>query len=345
MPSDGIWRKTATPVAVQGHGLAVMLRSSDVLVPSWGGEILLRMDAIAPVAAFPQAAASVRPAERLVIVIDGAGPDTAALANVALDNLGGTDRAGIIDAMHARPVLPLLPGAHHTLLRAAVERLLAQTDHARSQQVGARSGGGAGAGARLDHGGAARGPRRSHLAPRPRAHRRRGSRARWGSPRGGAARAGGRRHRGPRGDHRSRRRLRPRRLRRRPGRGRRFAGRSPRHHRSRAASARRRGARRRHPLHLGGARARAHDRGLRRRHLARPLRRQPRARPGLRGRGPHRGGPHRPPALGPGRAARAHRHRQATATSAAAAPRPRRPRSAAATPTTWRRSRGRGTAT
>jgi hypothetical protein len=138
MPSDGVWRKTATPVAVQGHGLAVVLRSSDVLIPSWGGEILLRMDAIAPVAAFPDVASSVRPPERLVLVVDGTGPDTMALADIALDNLGGTDRAGIIDATQARPVLPLLPGSHHTLLHAAVDRLLAQTDRSRSQSTAAR---------------------------------------------------------------------------------------------------------------------------------------------------------------------------------------------------------------
>jgi hypothetical protein len=131
MPADGIWRKTSTPVAVQGHGLAVILRSSDVLIPSWGGEILLRMDAIAPVEAFPRAAASVRAPERITIIVDGAGPDTLALADVVLDNLGGGDRAGVIDASFARPVLPLLPGSHHTLLHAAVERLLAQDNRAR----------------------------------------------------------------------------------------------------------------------------------------------------------------------------------------------------------------------
>ncbi len=138
MPSDGIWRKTSTPVAVQGPGLAVVLRSSDVLIPSWGGEILLRMDAIAPVAAFPAAASSVRPALRLAIIVDGTGADTAALADVALDNLGAADRVGILDATLARPVLPLLPGSHHTLLHAAVERLLAQTEHARSSQPASR---------------------------------------------------------------------------------------------------------------------------------------------------------------------------------------------------------------
>src|SRR5215468_2668457 len=30
LPADGVWRATATPVAVEGRGLAVVLRSSDV---------------------------------------------------------------------------------------------------------------------------------------------------------------------------------------------------------------------------------------------------------------------------------------------------------------------------
>ena len=138
MPSDGIWRKSSTPVPVQGPGLAVVLRSSDVLIPSWGGEILLRLDAIAPVAAFPRAASSVRPPERLVVILDGDGADTLALADDLLENLGGADRVGVIDATSARPVLPLVPASHRTLLHGAVERLLAQGPRARSHEPSAR---------------------------------------------------------------------------------------------------------------------------------------------------------------------------------------------------------------
>jgi hypothetical protein len=138
LPADGVWRKTATPVPVQGPGLAVVLRSSDVLIPSWGGEILLRMDAIAPVKAFPHAAASVRPTERLVIVVDGSGADTLALADAAIDDLGGADRAGVVDATGARAVLPLVPGGNRTLLHATVERLLMQGDPSRGHDPSAR---------------------------------------------------------------------------------------------------------------------------------------------------------------------------------------------------------------
>lgn len=129
IPRDGIWRKTSTAVPVQGRGLAVVLRSSDVLVPSWGGEILVRLDAVAPAAAFPNAAASVRPIEELVIVIDGPRADTTSLVSTALDDLGGADHVALIDAGSAgvpRPVLPLVPGSHRTLVSATVERLVAQ---------------------------------------------------------------------------------------------------------------------------------------------------------------------------------------------------------------------------
>src|SRR5262249_19541859 len=130
LPSDGVWRKTSTPVPVQGRGLAVILRSSDAIIPSWGGEILLRLDAIAPAAAFPKAAASVRPPERVAIVIDGATTEPSSLVTAALEDLGGADRVGLIDTgcghKGAKPALPLLPGSHRTLLQAATERLVAQ---------------------------------------------------------------------------------------------------------------------------------------------------------------------------------------------------------------------------
>ncbi len=138
MPSDGVWRKSSTPVPVQGPGLAVVLRSSDVLIPSWGGEILVRLDAIAPVAAFPRAASSVRPPERIAVILDGDGAEAMVLADVLLENLGGADRIGVIDATQARPVLPLLPASNRTLLHGAMERLLAQTPQARSREPASR---------------------------------------------------------------------------------------------------------------------------------------------------------------------------------------------------------------
>lgn len=132
LPPDGVWRETSKPVAVSGRGLAVVLRASDALVPSWGGEILLRMDAVVPAEAFPAAAASLRPAKKLVIVVDGHGPNAAPLVRVALDNLGERDRVAIVDATRARTVMPLVPGAHRTLLGAAVERVVGSADASES---------------------------------------------------------------------------------------------------------------------------------------------------------------------------------------------------------------------
>ena len=123
LPADGIWRETSTPKAIQGPGLAVALRSSDRLVPSWGGEVLLRMDAIVPAEAFP--GASVRDPARLAIVIDGHTPNTAPLIAVAIENLGGRDRVTLIDSGRARTVVPMLPGTHRTLLSGAVDRVVA----------------------------------------------------------------------------------------------------------------------------------------------------------------------------------------------------------------------------
>jgi hypothetical protein len=125
LPADGIWRHTSTPMAAEGHGLLVVLRSSDALVPSWGGEVLLRLDAIVPAAAFPAVAASVRAPRRLVIVVDGHEPGAAALIDAALENLGERDRVALVDTARARTVVPLLPGTHRTLLRGAVQRVTA----------------------------------------------------------------------------------------------------------------------------------------------------------------------------------------------------------------------------
>lgn len=124
LPADGIWRETSKPTSVSGPGLAVVLRSSDVLVPSWGGEILVRMDTVVPALAFPHAKASLRAPKKLVIVMDGHGPNTAPLVSVALDNLGERDRVALVDSTRARTVVPLVPGSHRTLLGAVVDRVM-----------------------------------------------------------------------------------------------------------------------------------------------------------------------------------------------------------------------------
>jgi hypothetical protein len=123
LPKDGVWRETSTPVTLQGRGLGILLRASDTLVPSWGGEILVRVDVAVPSLAFPEAAASLRAPERLAIVVDGRGAQVDALARAALDNLGGLDRVALIDASPARVVVPFVPGSHRTLVGAAAQRI------------------------------------------------------------------------------------------------------------------------------------------------------------------------------------------------------------------------------
>lgn len=130
IPASGVWKSTSIPMPIEGHGLAVVLRSSDELVPSWGGEILLRLDVIAPAAAFPAAAASVRAPLRVAIVLDGPVADTAALVAAAIESSGASDRVGLILAGPRHPVLPPIAGSHRTLLTAAVERLIAQSTRA-----------------------------------------------------------------------------------------------------------------------------------------------------------------------------------------------------------------------
>src|SRR5262249_2466653 len=46
LPADGVLRETSRPIAIEGRGLVVVLRASDAIVPAWGGELLLRIDAI-----------------------------------------------------------------------------------------------------------------------------------------------------------------------------------------------------------------------------------------------------------------------------------------------------------
>jgi hypothetical protein len=128
LPPDGVLRRTSSPTPVQGHGLLVLIRSSDTLVPSWGGEVLLRVDALVPPGAFPQA--RTRPTADVVIVLDGSDPHTAALADIAIDDAGERDRVAVVDSAHGRAALPALPGTHQTLLHAALERIVAHNAHA-----------------------------------------------------------------------------------------------------------------------------------------------------------------------------------------------------------------------
>jgi hypothetical protein len=123
LPADGIWRETSVPATLVGPGLRVTLRASDALVPAWGGEILLRLDVSAPAEERASHATRPRAPTRLVLVMDAGGDNAADLARALLTGVGEADRVAVVDAAHARTVLPLVPGAHRTLLGAAAARV------------------------------------------------------------------------------------------------------------------------------------------------------------------------------------------------------------------------------
>jgi hypothetical protein len=120
VPASGRFTKTSAPTVAVTPGLTITLRPSDTRVPSWGGEILVRVDVQAE--ATPGRA---RWGEDVAIVLDGRGPDTRALFEVAVSQLGGRDRIVVIDAAGAEVVVPVMPAANRSLAVAAAVRRLA----------------------------------------------------------------------------------------------------------------------------------------------------------------------------------------------------------------------------
>lgn len=119
LPKSGKFTKTSSPITLATNGLVLVVRSSDTLVPSWGGEILLRVDVHAP--ASP---GSTRDGERVAIVVDDKSEAVSALLDVALSRLGGRDQLAVIDARGARVLVPPVPATHRSLaLAAATQRL------------------------------------------------------------------------------------------------------------------------------------------------------------------------------------------------------------------------------
>jgi hypothetical protein len=116
LPKDGRFRKSSSPHVLATSGLAIVLRPSDTRVPSWGGEVLVRVDIIAPAAE-----GTARWGENVAIVIDGDGPDAVALADAALGQLAGRDRVTIIDAHGSRTIVPLMPAANRSMVLAALQ--------------------------------------------------------------------------------------------------------------------------------------------------------------------------------------------------------------------------------
>jgi hypothetical protein len=127
LPKDGRFTKTSRPTVLATTGLAIVLRPSDTRVPSWGGEVLVRVDVIAPAAE-----GTARWGENVAIVLDGDGGNAAELADAAFAQLAGRDRVTILDANGARTLVPPMPASHRSMMIAALK------NHLRTPPRGAR---------------------------------------------------------------------------------------------------------------------------------------------------------------------------------------------------------------
>jgi hypothetical protein len=131
LPQSGKFTRASRPTLVATSGLGIVLRPSDTLVPSWGGEVLVRIDLIAPAAE-----GTARFGENVAIVVDGHGPETAHLADVVLGQLAARDRVSVIDARGARVIVPSMPASHRSMIVAAIDRRMAHVGRGR-QDIGA----------------------------------------------------------------------------------------------------------------------------------------------------------------------------------------------------------------
>ena len=132
LPKDGKFTQTSRPTVLATTGLAIVLRPSDTRVPSWGGEVLVRVDVIAPAAE-----GTARWGENVAIILDGDGPDAPELTDAALAQLAGRDRVIIVDARTGKTVIPMMPASHRSLAIAALK------NHMRSRTGGTRDMGAA----------------------------------------------------------------------------------------------------------------------------------------------------------------------------------------------------------
>lgn len=128
IPKSGRFTKTSQAAVVGTTGLAIALRPSDTRVPAWGGEMLVRVDVIAPAAE-----GTARYGEDLGIVIDARGDRARALFEAALARLGGRDRVVVVDSAEGKVVVPTMPAANRSLVMAAIETRLAAAERAPRQ--------------------------------------------------------------------------------------------------------------------------------------------------------------------------------------------------------------------
>lgn len=146
VPTDGRWHRTAQPVHFRAEQLAVTLRTSDALVPSWGGELLVELelssrDTATTLAARRNKAAERgalgalpvavreedpgRPPLRLLLVVDDVSTATAELVCAALSSLSGDDQVAVVDTRGAQVLTPFLPYGHRSLIEGALRRRVA----------------------------------------------------------------------------------------------------------------------------------------------------------------------------------------------------------------------------
>lgn len=121
LPTNGRFTATSLPTLITAPGLGIVMRPSDTRVPSWGGEALIRIDLLAPTAP-----GITRAPEQVAFVVDGVGPDTMALTDAAIGQLGGHDHLTVIDARGAHVVVPTMPASHRSLSSAALAKRLTE---------------------------------------------------------------------------------------------------------------------------------------------------------------------------------------------------------------------------
>lgn len=127
LPASGRFTETSQPTVLASSGLEVSLRPSDTRVPSWGGEVLVRVDIAAPAAAGPA-----RAGEDVVVIVDLRGTDAHALAEAALNRLSGRNRVTVLDDA-GEVVVPAMPASNRSMALAAIEKRIAEAQLSRAR--------------------------------------------------------------------------------------------------------------------------------------------------------------------------------------------------------------------
>lgn len=122
LPANGRFVRTSSPTVLATRGVAISIRPSDTRVPAWGGEVLMRIDVIAPAAE-----GTARLGERIALVLDGRGDETHELAATALAQLAARDR--VVAFENGSVVVPLIPASHRSLALAAIDKHMSVPTH------------------------------------------------------------------------------------------------------------------------------------------------------------------------------------------------------------------------